>query len=237
MSDPSFRTGIAGLDGVTFDAGLRTHMQRVFGYMSGGLVLTGLLAFLVAANAALAGAIFGTPLRYVVMFAPFILVMIMNARVQTISLSGLKTMFWVFCGTMGLSLSSIFLVYTGESVARSFFITAATFGTMSLWGYTTKRDLTNMGGFMLMGVIGIMIASLVNLFMMSSMLQWMVSVAAVVIFTGLTAWDTQRIKQGYAESYGSESNDKMAVFGALSLYMDFINIFISLIQLTGSRRD
>jgi len=236
MTDPFFRSGVAGIDRVTFDVGLRTHMQRVFGYMSGGLAITGLLAWIVA-NTALAGIIFGSPLRWVVMLAPLGFVMVMNFRMQTISLSGLKTLFWLFCATMGLSMGAIFLVYTNASIARAFFITAATFGSMALWGYTTKKDLTGFGSFLLMGMLGLMIASIVNIFMMSSMLQWVVSIAGVGIFTGLTAWDTQRIKQSYAESYGAEANDKMAVFGALSLYLNFINAFQFILSLTGDRRN
>jgi FtsH-binding integral membrane protein len=236
MTDPFFRSGVAGLDRVTLDVGLRAHMQRVFGYMSGGLAITGLLAWVVA-NTALAGIIFGSPLRWVVMIAPLAFVLVMKFRMQTISLSGLKTLFWLFCATMGLSMGAIFLVYTNASVARAFFVTAATFGAMSLWGYTTKRDLTGFGSFLLMGVLGLLIASVVNIFMMSSMLQWMVSIAGVAIFTGLTAWDTQRIKQSYAESYGAEANDKMAVFGALTLYLNFINAFQFILSLTGDRRN
>jgi FtsH-binding integral membrane protein len=236
MTDPFFRSGVAGLDRVTFDAGLRTHMQRVFGYMAGGLALTGILAWIVA-HTALAGLIFGTPLRWVAIFAPFVFVMIMNVRMQTMSASGLKTMFWLFCATMGLSLGSIFLVYAEASIARAFFITGATFGTMSLWGYTTKRDLSGFGAFLMMGVVGLLIACVVNMFMMSSMLQWMVSIAGVAIFTGLTAWDVQRIKQSYAEGYGSEANDKLAVFGALRLYLNFINAFQFMLELTGGRRN
>jgi FtsH-binding integral membrane protein len=235
MTDPFFRSGVAGLDRVTFDVGLRTHMQRVFGYMSGGLAITGLLAWVVA-NTALATIIFGSPLRWIVMLAPLGFVMVMNFRMQTISLSGLKTLFWLFCATMGLSMGAIFLVYTNASIARAFFVTAATFGSMALWGYTTKKDLTGFGSFLLMGFLGIMIASVVNIFLMSSQLQWVVSIAGVAIFTGLTAWDTQRIKQSYAESYGAEANDKMAVFGALTLYLNFINAFQFILSLTGDRR-
>jgi len=235
MTDPFFRSGVAGLDRVTFDVGLRTHMQRVFSYMGGGLAITGLLAWVVA-NTALAGIIFGSPLRWIVMIAPLGFVMVMNFRMNSLSLSALRTLFWCFCATMGLSMGAIFLVYTNASVARAFFITAATFGSMALWGYTTKRDLTGMGSFLLMGVIGLLIASVVNIFLMSSMLQWTVSIIGVAIFTGLTAWDTQRIKQSYSESYGAEDNDKMAVFGALTLYLNFINAFSFLLQLTGDRR-
>ncbi|MDE2028935.1 MAG: Bax inhibitor-1/YccA family protein [Alphaproteobacteria bacterium] len=240
MTDPFFRSGsssggVAGLDRVTFDAGLRTHMQRVFGYMGGGLAITGLLAWVVA-NTVLAQIIFGSPLRWVVMLAPLAFIFVMNFRMNTISLSGLKTMFWLFCGTMGLSMGAIFLVFTGASIARAFFITAATFGAMALWGYTTKRNLASMGAFLMMGLFGLMIAMIVNIFMMSSMLQWMVSIAGVAIFTGLTAWDVQRIKQTYSESYGAEANDKLAVFNALSLYLNFINAFQFMLELTGQVR-
>jgi uncharacterized protein len=236
MTDPFFRSGVAGIDHVTLDAGLRAHMQRVFGYMSGGLVLTGLLAWVVA-HTVLASILFGSPLRYLLMIAPLGFVMVMQFRMNTISVSGLQTMFWLFCGTMGLSMGSIFLTYNDASIARAFFITGANFGIMSLWGYTTKRDLSSMGAFLMMGVLGIFLASIVNIFLMSSMLQWMVSAIGVVVFTGMTAWDTQRIKQTYAESYGVEANDKMAVFGALSLYLNFINAFMFLLQMTGSRRN
>lgn len=235
MNDPFFRSGVAGLDRVTFDVGLRAHMQRVYAYMGGGLALTGLLAWIVA-NTALAGIIFGTPLKWLVMLAPLGFVMFMSFKMETISVGTLRALFWAFCATMGLSMASIFMVFTGESVARVFLITSCTFGAMSLYGYTTKRDLTSMGSFMLMGVFGLMIASLVNIFMMSPMLQWVMSVAGVAIFTGLAAWDTQRIKQSYAEHYGAEANEKLAVFGALSLYMDFINAFQYLLQLMGDRR-
>ncbi len=236
MTDPFFRSNVAGIDRVSFDVGLRTHMQSVFGYMAGGLAITGLMAWVVA-NTALAGIIFGSPLRWVVMIAPMGFIMVMNFRMQTISVGGLRGLFWAFCAVMGLSMGSIFLFYTNASVARAFFITAADFGAMALWGYTTKRDLTGFGSFLMMGVFGLFIAMIVNIFLMSAMMQWVVSIAGVAIFTGLTAWDTQRIKQTYAESYGAEANDKMAVFGALRLYMNFINAFMFLLRLTGDRRN
>jgi len=235
MAQEFFRSGVAGIDRVNFDAGLRAHMQRIFNYMGCGLILTGLVAYIVA-NTALAGVIFGTPLKWIAMLAPFGFLIYMNARMATLSASTLRILFWLFCGTMGLSLGAIFLVFTGASVARAFFITAATFGAMSLYGYTTKRDLTGVGSFMLMGILGLMIASVVNLFMASGMLQWMISVAGVVIFTGLTAYDVQRIKQTYSEAWGTEANDKLAVFNALSLYLNFINMFQFILELTGTVR-
>ncbi len=228
--------GISTSSAASYDVGLRTHMQSVYNYMAGGLVLTGLLAWVVA-NTGLAGLIFGTPLKWLVMLAPLGFVMFMQFKFQTISVGTLRTLFWAFCATMGLSMGAIFLVFTNASIARAFFITAATFGTMSLWGYTTKRDLTGFGSFLMMGVIGLMIAGLVNIFLASSMLHWVSSIIGVFIFTGLTAYDTQRIKQTFNDSWGRESNDKLAVFGALSLYMDFINAFQFLLQLTGQRRD
>ena len=236
--DENFNSaGIAGVSATSYDAGLRAHMQRVFNYMGGGLALTGLLAWVVA-NTALANIIFGTPLRWLVILAPLGFVMFMQIKMQTMSAATLRTLFWSFCATMGLSMGAIFLVFTNASVARAFFITAATFGSMSLWGYTTKRDLTGFGSFLLMGVLGLIIASVVNLFLASTMLHWISSIIGVFIFTGLTAWDTQRIKETYSASWGSEANDKLAVFGALSLYMDFINAFQFLLQLTGqTRRD
>jgi uncharacterized protein len=235
MTDQFSRSGLAGVDRVTIDAGLRTHMQQVFNYMGSGLALTGFVAWVVAYTG-LFEAIFGTPFRYLVILAPLGFVMFMNIRAQSLSSSALKGLFVAFCSVMGLSLSTLFLAYTHASIANAFFITAATFGGMSLWGYATKRDLTSMGSFLMMAVWGLIIASLVNLFMMSSGLQWIVSVASVIIFTGLTAYDVQRIKQTYSENWGAEGNDKLAVFGALSLYLDFINIFMSILRLTGDRR-
>ena len=238
MAQEFFRSGVAGLDQAGYDAGLRTHMQKVFNYMGAGLAITGVLAWLVANVVPLQQLVFGTPLKWLVMLAPLGFMMVMNFKVQTISVSGLKGLFWAFCGTMGLSMGAIFMVFTQGSIARAFFITAMMFGATSLYGYTTKRSLVGFGAFLMMGVFGLLIASVVNMFMMSSGLQWATSILGVAIFTGLTAYDTQRIKQGYAESWGAEANDKMAVFGALSLYMNFINAFQFLLQLTGTvRRD
>ncbi len=238
MVDPFFRTTATGREaavGVTYDAGLRAHMQRVFNYMAGGLAITGLVAFIVA-NTALAGIVFGTPLKWVAIFSPLVFMIYMNVKMMSISASKAQTLFWLFCGTMGLSMAAIFLVFTQASIARAFFITAATFGTMSLWGYTTKADLTKFGSFLVMGVVGLLIASLVNLFMGSAMLQWIVSVLGVAIFTGLTAYDVQNIKQMYAEGWGTEANNKMAVLGSLRLYLNFINAFQFLLSLMGDRR-
>lgn len=237
MDDKFISPNVAGVAATGYDAGLRVHMQSVFNYMGGGLALTGLLAWIVA-NTPLAGIIFGTPLKWLVILAPLGFVMFMQIKMQTMSVGTLRALFWSFCASMGLSMGAIFLVFTSASIARAFFITAATFGSMSLWGYTTKRDLTGMGAFLMMGVFGLIIAGVVNMFLVSSMLHWVSSILGVFIFTGLTAWDTQRIKETYNASWGSEANDKLAVFGALSLYMDFINAFQFLLQLTGqTRRD
>jgi FtsH-binding integral membrane protein len=238
MVNPFIRNPAAmGTSGaVSFDAGLRAHMVRVFNYMGGGLALTGLIAFLVASTP-IGAFVFGSKLTaYVAMFAPLAFLFFMSFKLASVSAKTAQTMFWVFCSLMGLSLSTIFVVYTSESITRVFFITAATFSTMALWGYTTKKDLSSMGAFLMMGVLGLFIASLVNLFMQSSGLQWIVSIAGVAIFTGLTAYDVQNIKRSYSESWGSESNQKLAVIGALGLYMNFINAFNFLLSLMGDRR-
>lgn len=236
MPDQFIRSGIAGADGVSFDAGLRAHMQRVFNYMGGGLIVTGLVAWVIA-NTALAGIIYGSPLRFIAAIAPLGFIIYMNVRIQSISLTQLRVMFWSFCATMGLSMGAIFLAYSQASIARAFFISGATFGAVSLWGYTTKANLTGMGAFMRMGLMGLLIALVVNLFFMSPMLQWVSSIIGVLIFTGLTAWDVQNIKQTYASSWGAEANDKLAVFGALRLYLNFINLFQFILSLTGGNRN
>jgi uncharacterized protein len=230
------RTGYAQSDAL-FDEGLRRHMLRIYNYMGIGLVVTGLVAFFVASTPALYVPIFQSPLKWVVMLAPLAFVMFLSFKFETVSASTAQMLFWAFCAVMGLSMASIFLVFTGASIARTFFITATMFGAMSLWGYTTKTDLSKMGSFLMMGLIGIVIASLVNLFIGSSAIQFAVSVIGVVVFTGLTAWDTQNIKQSYAEHYGEETNQKLAVFGALSLYLNFINLFQLLLQFTGQREE
>ena len=224
------------VDQAQFDAGLRAHMLRVFNYMTVGLVITGLVAFFGAQSEALVAAIFGTPLKWVVMLAPLAFIFF-GFRPHTMSASTLQTMFYLFSGLMGLSLMSVFLVFTGESVARVFFITAATFAGTALYGYTTKADLSRFGSLLFMGLIGIIIASLVNIFIGSSALQFAISVIGVLVFTGLTAYDTQNIKQQYAEGWGEESNNKLAVMGALSLYLNFINLFQMLLSLMGTREE
>lgn len=225
------------IDQAQFDEGLRQHMLRVYNYMTVGLVITGLIAFFGSSSPALVAAIFGTPLKWVVMLAPLAFIMVISFNFHKMASGTLQMLFWAFCALMGLSLMSVFLVFTGESIARVFFITAATFAAASLYGYTTKADLTKFGAFMFMGLIGIVIAGLVNLFVGSSALQFAISVIGVIVFTGLTAWDTQTIKEQYAEGWGQESNNKLAVMGALSLYLNFINLFQMLLQLLGQREE
>ncbi len=219
------------------DEGLRSYMLAIYNYMGLGLAITGLTAFVVATTPALFQPIFGTPLKWVVMLAPLAFVFFLSARVNKMSAAAAQLTFWAFALVMGMSMASIFLVFTGQSIARVFFITAATFGAVSLYGYTTKRDLSQFGSFLIMGLIGIVIASLVNLFLGSSALQFAVSVIGVLVFTGLTAWDTQRLKEEYVESLSGELATKQAIMGALSLYLNFINLFMMLLQLFGQNRE
>ena len=233
-TDPRLAPARVGVEAI--DEGLRSYMLSVFNYMALGLAITGLVAFVVGTTPALYVPIFSSPLKWVVMLAPLGFVFFLSARLHAMSVSSAQLTFWLFAAVMGLSLASIFLVFTGESIARVFFITAATFGATALWGYTTKRDLTAMGSFLFMGLIGIVIASLVNIFIGSSALQFAISVIGVVVFTGLTAWDVQRIKSEYAEySSAGELLAKGAIMGALSLYLNFINLFTSLLHLFGNR--
>ena len=222
---------------VLFDEGLRQHMLRVYNYMALGLVITGVVAFIVGTTPALYVPIFTTPLKWVVMLAPLAFVFFFSFRIQSMSAGTAQLMFWAFCAVMGLSLASVFLVFTGTSIARTFFIAAAMFGAMSLYGYTTKRDLTQFGSFLIMGLIGVIIASIVNIFLGSSALQFAISVIGVFVFLGLTAWDTQTIKEQYSENFDAESQQKLAVFGALSLYLSFVNLFQLLLHLTGQREE
>ncbi|NQV20517.1 MAG: Bax inhibitor-1/YccA family protein [Rhodospirillales bacterium] len=222
--------------GADIDEGLRAYMLQVYNYMASGLLLTGIVAYAAASSDAVMGAIYGTPLQWVVMLAPLGFVIFLSARIHKMSFSTAQTTYWIYAGVMGLSLAYIFLVYTGASVARVFFITAGTFGAMSLYGYTTKRDLTKFGSFLFMGLIGIIIASVVNIFLQSTMMHFVISVIGVLVFVGLTAYDTQNIKEVYYEHDSSEVAGKKAIMGALRLYLDFINLFILLLQLFGDRR-
>lgn len=238
MSEPLYqRFGTMGraVDQGAFDEGLRRHMLRIYNYMGVGLVATGVIAMLVSSSPALMAAIFGTPLRWVVMLAPLAFIMVLSFGIHRMSFATAQLVFWTYCGAMGLSLSSIFLVFTGASIALTFFVTATTFLAMSLYGYTTKADLSKMGTFLIMGVVGLVIASLVNIFMQSSALQFAISAIGVLVFTGLTAYDTQRLKEEYGEYYDRESSGKMALMGALSLYLNFVNLFQFLLYFLGQR--
>jgi FtsH-binding integral membrane protein len=221
-----------------YNEGLREYLASVFRYMAMALGITGAVALLVASSPALLQAIFGTPLAYLFMFAPLIVVFYFSMKVHSMSVQSAQTAFWVYAVLMGVSMSVIFLAYTGESIAKTFFIAASMFGGMAIYGNTTKRDLSAWRTFLFMGVIGLLVAMLVNLFMQSSMMAFIISAAGVLIFTGLTAYDMQKIKESYyAVSHHEEMAKKVAIFGALQLYIDFINIFIHLLHLLGARRD
>ena len=234
------------------DEGLRAYMLKVYNYMTSGIFLTGIVSLFlfkfsggyniqvtsvgITGTNAFGDLIFKSPLMWVLMLAPLGVVFYMSFGIKKMSASKAQTTFWVFASLMGLSLSSILLIYTGLSVTRVFFICSATFGAMSIYGYTTKRDLTKLGSFLMMGLIGIIIASVVNIFMKSSMMYFVISILVVLIFVGLTAYDTQKIKNMYAASDSGELMGKKAVMGALTLYLDFINLFIMLLRLFGQRR-
>lgn len=219
-----------------YDAGLRSYMLKVYNNMGLALAISGVVSMIVASSQGLMGLFFATPLKWLVLLAPLGFVFYFSFKINKISASAAQTLLWVFAAIMGLSLAPIFTIYTGTSIAKCFFITASLFGSMSLYGYTTKKDLTGMGSFLFMGLIGIVIASLVNIFLKSSGLGFVVSFLSVIIFTGLTAYDSQRIKSMYYQFSDGESLSKAATMGALSLYMNFINLFIQLLQFFGDRR-
>ena len=248
--------GRAGRAGVAVDQGLRSYMLGVYNNMVLGLALTGLVALgtnMLATTGdasqavarignglyltSLGGAIYTSPLRYVVMLAPLAFVFFFSFRIDRMSAASARNMFLAFSAVMGLSLSSILLVYTRQSVYLCFFETAAAFGALSLYGYTTKRDLSPIGSFLIMGLFGLVIASVVNIFVASSAFQFGISILAILIFSGLTAWDTQSIKEMYYEGDSHEVATKKSINGALRLYLDFINIFTALVQLTGNRNN
>ena len=234
MIDRNFST--ATKSEAQVDQGLRSYMLRVYNYMATGLGLTGLTAYFVAITPSLFNAIYGTPFYWIVALAPLGFVFYLSARLHKISFAKAQTVFWIFSGVMGLSMAYIFIAFTGTSIARVFFITAGTFAGMSLYGYTTKKDLTGWGSFLFMGLIGIIIAMIVNIFLQSGMLSFIISCVGVLIFVGLTAYDTQRIKEMYYASDHPEISGKKAIMGALKLYLDFINLFIMLLHLFGQRR-
>lgn len=248
------QTAAAGRADASIDQGLRAYMLKVYNLMGLGLVITGLVAMGMAMVATTndpslavatlgngkmltsAGyAIFASPLRWVVMLAPLGMVFFLSARIHAMSTSGAQLAFWVFAGLMGLSLSSIFLTFTAQSITQTFFVTAAAFGALSLFGYTTKRDLTAMGSFLIMGVFGLIIAMVVNIFLQSSALQFAISAIGVLAFAGLTAYDTQKIKEMYYEGDDTLVAGRKAIMGALTLYLDFINLFTFLLQFLGNR--
>ena len=231
------------------DQGLRSYMLKVYNYMASGVLLTGVVALFLFKMSVVTGpngeilsltnlgnSIYNSGLAWIIMLAPLGVVFYMSFGIAKMSASKAQTVFWIFAGLMGASLSSIFLAYTGTSITRVFFITAGTFGAMSIYGYTTKRDLTKLGSFLFMGLIGIIIASLVNIFLKSSMMYFIISIIGVLVFVGLTAYDTQKIKNMYLASDSGELIGKKAVMGALTLYLDFINLFIMLLRLFGQRR-
>jgi len=250
---PDYRTypGASGATTATavLDAGLRAYMLRVYNWMTSGLLLTGIVAYGIA-NSSLLSLFYQrvpTPAGYawqptilamISIFAPLVFVMVLSFGVNRLSRSTAQILYWVFCAAMGASLTNIFLVYAHDSIARVFFITAGTFAAMSIWGYTTRTDLTRFGNFLFMGLIGIVLASIVNIFLGSTGLQFAISVIGVLVFTGLTAYDTQRIKSDYVQyayGEGTEMAAKRSVYDALSLYLNFINLFMLLLQLFGNR--
>jgi FtsH-binding integral membrane protein len=247
---PDFRTvgATSTTQTAVFDAGLRAYMLRIFNWMASGLLLTGIVAYGVANTPALLnllyqegvdGRVHATGLATLSMFAPLAFVLVLSFGVNKLSRSAAQALYWVFCVAMGLSLTNIFLLYTGTSIARTFFISAGTFAAMSAWGYTTRTDLTKFGSFLFMGLIGVILASVVNLFVHSSAMQFGISIIGVLVFTGLTAFDTQRIKANYiqfAYADGPDQAAKRAVYDALQLFLNFINLFMLLLQLTGNRR-
>lgn len=219
------------------DGGLRSYMLGVYNYMASGVLLTGLVALAVAYVPSLTQLVFNTPFRWVALFAPLAIVLFFSFRLQAMSAATAQAVFWLFAGTMGLSLGSIFLAYTGVSIAKTFFISAATFGALSLYGYTTKKDLSAFGTFLIMGLFGLIIASVVNMFLASSMLEFIISIVGVMVFAGLTAYDTQKIKEMYWAGDAYETRAKKVVSGALNLYMDFINLFLFLLRFMGNNRN
>ena len=246
--DRRYGQTVGRADAAVIDEGLRAYMIRVYNYMASGVAITGIVAYAVYAMSVVTGAdgtitgltsfgnlMYASAFKWVVIFAPLAMVFFLSLRIENMSVGTAQGLFWLFSALMGASISSIFLVYAGESIARVFFITAAAFGALSLWGYTTKKDISGWGSFLFMGLIGIILASLVNLFIGSTALQFAVSVIGVLVFAGLTAYDTQQIKEMYYEGDGALVAGRKAIMGALRLYLDFINLFMFLLQFLGNR--
>jgi len=234
----TIRTGVGSARAAQIDEGLRAHMNKVYGLMSVAMLLTAGVAWAVGTNEALVAQIFGTPLKWVVMFAPLVMVFAFGALINRLSVAAAQLFFYAYAAAVGLSLSFIFAVYTGTSIAQTFLVTSIAFAGLSLYGYTTKKDLSGMGTFLMMGLIGLIVASIVNIFLASSALAFAISVIGVLIFAGLTAYDTQSIKNTYvahAMHGDQEWLGKAAIMGALNLYLDFINMFMFLLQFLGNR--
>jgi FtsH-binding integral membrane protein len=224
-------------DPKVMDLLLRSYMLKIYNYMTLALALTGIVAMLVASSPAAISLIFGSPLKWLVLFAPIGLVFFISARLDAMAPETAQALFWLYAGLMGVSLSAIFVVYTGASIAKAFFVTAGTFGGMSLYGYTTRKSLASWGSFLFMAVMGIFIASIVNLFMKSSQFSWIISAVSVLVFTALTAYETQTIREHFKWIREDDvAIEKTAIISALSLYMNFVNIFVSLLRLFGERR-
>jgi len=240
------RGGAVAADQAVFDAGLRAHMVRVYNYMASGLALSGIVAFGLFSSPELAGMFFQLQagrvvglnmLGWIAIFAPLGLLLLVSFRAAKMSVGSIQAVYWAVTALMGVSLSLVLFRYTGASVARTFFVTAAAFGALSLYGYTTKRDLTAMGKFLFMGVIGLILAGIVNMIWPSGTMSFVISAAGVLIFSGLIAYDTQKIKEQYSEAWGTDMVEKIAVFGALSLYLDFVNLFHFLMSFLGQERE
>lgn len=232
------RTGAGARPAAHIDEGLRAHMNKVYGLMSTGMFVTGIIAYIVGNNDAMLAAIFGSALRWVVIFAPLAVVFGLSAGINRLSENAARGVFYLFSALMGLSISSIFAVYTGISIANTFFTTAVAFAGLSLYGYTTKRDLGPIGSFLFMGLIGILLAMIVNIFLGSPAIAFAINIIGILIFAGLTAYDTQVIKNEYvvhAEHGETEWLGKAAIMGALRLYLDFLNMFMFLLQFMGNR--
>ena len=239
------RAGTAA-DQAAFDVGLRAHMIRVYNYMASGLALSGIVAFGLFSSPQLAALFFQLTadgrvvglngLGWIATLAPLGLLMLVSFRAAQMSVGAIQAVYWAVTGLMGVSLSVLLFTYTGASVARTFFVTAAAFGALSLYGYTTKKDLSAVGKFLFMGVIGLILASIVNMIWPSGTMSFIISAAGVLIFSGLIAYDTQKIKDQYAGAWGTDTAEKVAIFGALSLYLDFVNLFQFLMMFLGQRR-
>lgn len=238
MADFQSANSINRAGELSIDAGLRAHMSKVYGLMAVAMVITGLVAYAVGTSPMLLAAIFNTPMKWVVMFAPLGVVFLFGAKINTMRYETAQLVFWIFAGLVGLSISYIFAVYTGISIAQTFFTTAIAFASLSLYGYTTKRNLSGMGSFLFMGLIGLLVASIINIFVQSSAMHFAISIIGVLIFAGLTAYDTQNIKNTYIQlraASGEQAAAKAGIMGALSLYLNFLNMFMFLLSFMGNR--